>query len=545
MTADRKKNRRFCMHPRAQSRSVACLFLILMLLAGGCSLSGADEFPTLETHASPVPGQSESVDQTDPSENAQTDPVSLSLAVPYGNDVADLLRLLFLARKSGLQPLGDGHSIGLYVQAEDLLQYDGPLQLSIQTVSASSGATDEQVKSWQASGLLPDVIYVREAAHAPGLDQLLDVSKWVFADELLTARHLYPESMNSMRQGQSLYGIPFLASTPLVFFNKQLLMQYQSAVPVLNQTWGEWLQLLASLQARVSLAGLGATPADLAVFAGLPLELETHLKQTVFLVENPVDFLPFLPSSLSQEAGWAMWQGLSFNFADDSFKTAADWLRSQVLAGYSPWHLDFEQRSLALDVSHARADNRVIFWLGDSTDLSAWHQQSSLSIGEFFVPAGSPYLTSLGDGASDDQAANPSLLLNRLPIEVRSLVVSRTTRHPALAAELAVFLAQDIDSLLVQSRYQLYEGLFPLVQDQQAWDAMVDRQPYGHILLTIKDRLPYAYCSGRQMISSWDVTMNQIFDQLAARYLSMADPSGLSPLMNDISRTARRIMVEE
>ena len=184
MTADRKKNRRFCMHPRAQSRSVACLFLILMLLAGGCSLSGADEFPTLETHASPVPGQSESVDQTDPSENAQTDPVSLSLAVPYGNDVADLLRLLFLARKSGLQPLGDGHSIGMYVQAEDLLQYDGPLQLSVQTVSASSGATDEQIKGWQASGLLPDVIYVREAAHAPGLGQLLDISKWVFADEL-------------------------------------------------------------------------------------------------------------------------------------------------------------------------------------------------------------------------------------------------------------------------------------------------------------------------------------------------------------------------
>ena len=159
------------------------------------------------------------------------------------------------------------------------------------------------------------------------------------------------------------------------------------------------------------------------------------------------------------------------------------------------------------------------------------------------MPAGARDIRSnLADSAS---GAVHALLDQRLPVEIRSLVVSKTTREPALAAAFAVFLALDVDSLLLQSRFQLYEGLFPLVQEQAVWEAMVARQPFGYILLTIKDRMPYAYCSGRQMIASWDATMNQVFQQLGARYLSMTDTSGLTPLLEDISKAVPRILAEE
>ena len=523
--------------------TVGILLIFLLLIPGGCVMPGEPVFPTLKTDGHSVPGQTASTDETSTTGISSGEPVTLTVAVPFGNDAADLLRLLFLARTSGQLPGEDGQLIGQHVQADDLAPFDGSLQIAIQTVSATAGATAGQILLWQAAAQMPDVLYVRSAAQSPGLDQLLDLQEWVFDDALLSAGHIYAEALNSMRTDQILYGIPYLASTPMVFFNQKLLEQFHTENPDLNQTWEDWQNLLARLQSAVSLDGQGATPANLALYAEFPQQRDDHLRQSVFLLENPVDFLPFLPASLAMTSGWAMWQGPRFTFADSSFKISADWLRRQVQMGYSPWHLSFEDRITALKVNSARTDNRVIFWVGDSTDLSTWHQQTALPVGECFMPAGARDIRSnLADSAS---GAVHALLDQRLPVEIRSLVVSKTTREPALAAAFAVFLALDVDSLLLQSRFQLYEGLFPLVQEQAVWEAMVARQPFGYILLTIKDRMPYAYCSGRQMIASWDATMNQVFQQLGARYLSMTDTSGLTPLLEDISKAVPRILAEE
>lgn len=523
--------------------AVGILLIFMFIVPGGCVLPGEPVFPTLETNGHSVPGQTASTDETSSTGDSPGEPVTLTVAVPFGKDAADLLRLLFLARTSGQLPGEEGQLIGQHVQADDLASFDGSLQIAIQTVSASTGATTEQMSLWQAAAQMPDVLYVRSAAQSPGLDQLLDLQAWVFDDALLHAGHIYAEALNSMRADQILYGIPYLASTPLVFFNQRLLEQFHAENPDLNQSWDDWQNLLARLQSAVSLAGQGATPANLALYAEYPQQRDDHLRQSVFLLENPVDFLPFLPASLVMTSGWAMWQGPRFAFSDSSFKISADWLRRQVQMGYSPWHLTFEDRITALQVDSARMDNRVIFWVGDSTDLSAWHQQTALTVGECFMPAGASEIRN--DIPASGAAAGQALLDQRLPVEIRSLVVSKTTHEPALAVAFAVFLALDADSLLLQSRFQLYEGLFPLVQEQAVWEAMVARQPFGHILLTIKDRMPYAYCSGRQMIAAWDATMNQVFQQLGARYLSMTDASGLTPLLEDISKAVPRILAEE
>jgi hypothetical protein len=470
------------------------------------------------------------------------DPVRLSVAVPYGADVADPLRLLFLARASGQLPADDNQLIGQYVQQSDLAQYDGPLQVQVQTVSASAGATAAQISIWQATAQMPDILYLREAARAPGLDQLLDLQDWVYDEVLLSGKHIYGEILTGMQLDDRLYGIPFLGSTPLVYYNQKLFDQFMSQRPSLNQTWDQWQSMLAQLQHQVSLTGHGATWADLVPYGENAQERQDHLQQTVFLLANPVDFLPFVPASLTIDSGWAMWQGRSFDYADPTFKISADWLRLQVQQGFSPWHLTYPDRVAALKLDSAHIDSRAIFWIGDSTDLSAWHQQNELSVSEILMPVG--FTDDPVSAKTLDHADHP-WLGRRLPVEIRSLAVSKATRQPELAAAFAVFLALDPDALLLQSRYQLYEGLFPFIQNQTVWEAMVGRQPFGRILLTIEERMPYAYCSGRQLLASWEATMNQVYRQLGARYLSMTDPSGLTPLLEDISKAAPRILAEE
>ena len=522
---------------------LSLLILVLILMPASCALPEVQVFPTLESDGHSVPGPTKQSEATQPSDDLPGDQVSLLVAVPYGADAAELLRLLFLARTSGQLPAVENQLIGQYVQASDLALYDGPLRIDLQTVSASAGASAAQISVWQATAQMPDVLYLREAVRTPGLDQLLDLHERVYDAMLLSGGHIFGEILAGMQVNQTLYGIPYLGSTPLVYYNQKLLDQYLGEPPLLNQTWDEWLNMLTQLQKRISQTGHGATWTDLVTYGENTQERNDHLQQTVFLLENPVDFLPFIPASMTLDSGWAMWQGRSFDFADPAFKMSADWLRLQVQKGYSPWHLTYQDRLTALKLDSARTDSRTLFWVGDSTDLSAWHQQSDLVVSEILMPAG--FTEFPASGAPALTHADQQWLMQRLPVEIRSLAISKTSRQPELAVAFAAFLALDPDALLLQSRFQLYEGLFPVVQNQAVWEAMVGRQPFGHILLTIKERMPYAYCSGRQLLASWDATINQVYRQLGARYLSMTDPSGLTPLLEDISRAVPRILAEE
>ncbi len=516
-----------------------CLCIISFLILSACQLNWQNEYPILETQSEPSDGGNEPQKTTEDGNSGED--VSLTLAVPFGQDAAEALRLLFLARQSGLLTQESGQYIGQQLQIEDLQQFDGPLHFQLTAVSADTGASTEQVSVWRAAGSLPDLIYTETAAATIGLDNLLDLNDLLYDQPLLSAAHLYPAALDSVRRGQILYGVPYLASVPLVYYNAALLAQYQIPNPAVNWTWSDWLSTMQAMQQAVGNAGRGATPADLAAVADQPEMQASRLQQAIFMMESPVDFLPFLSASLSADAGWSMWNGYDFSLADPSFHTAIDWLRQQTAAGYSRLHLTAEQQQIAFPDNNGRLQNRIVFWTGYSTDLAYWHQQTGLSVSESLIPVGP-----LQASADQQTAAGSESILNkRTPIQVRSLVVSKATRYPQLAAQIAAFIALDIDSLLLQSRFQLYEGLFPLVQEPAAWTAMVERQPYGHVLTAVQDYLPYAYCSGQQVVSAWQTVMQSAIVKQGEVYLTTADEQTLPQMLQNIISEAQAIMQED
>ncbi|MEA4890273.1 MAG: extracellular solute-binding protein [Clostridiaceae bacterium] len=517
-----------------------CLCIFSLSSLSACNLNWQNEYPILETQSAPSnDGGNEPQNTTEAGISGED--VTLSLAVPFGQDAAEALRLLFLARQSGLLTQESGQYIGQQLQIDDLQQFDGPLHFQLEAVSADTGASADQVSVWRAAGTLPDLIYTENAAASIGLDRLLDLNDLLYDQSLLSATHIYPAALDCVRRGQILYGVPYLASVPLVYYNEALLTQYQIPTPGINWTWPEWLSTIQAMQQAVSKASRGATPADLAAVIDQPDIQAALLQQAIFMMESPVDFLPFLPASLSANAGWSMWNGYDFSLADPAFHTAIDWLRQQAAAGYSWLHLSAEQQQTALSNMNARLQNRIVFWVGDSTDLAYWHQQTGLSVSESLIPAG-PLQVSAEQQPS---AGTESILNKRTPIQVRSLVVSKTTRYPRLAARLAAFFALDVDALLLQSRFQLYEGLFPLVQEPAAWTAMVERQPYGHVLAAVQANLPYAYCSGQQVVSVWQSVMQSAIVKQGEIYMTTADEQALPQILQNILSEAQAIMQED
>ena len=93
-------------------------------------------------------------------------------------------------------------------------------------------------------------------------------------------------------------------------------------------------------------------------------------------------------------------------------------------------------------------------WPGESSDLDGW-QKDGLQVGSNLMPTG-------------------------LSLSVRPLIVSKNSAQPQLAADFAAFIALDADSLLLQSRYQIFNGLVPLVNDTMVWQTVVGSQKQSY-----------------------------------------------------------------
>jgi hypothetical protein len=510
--------------------AVVCL---VGLLAAGCSLDNPSAFPTLGpqlTTVTTAPIGSETTAAT--SGPSSSDPLTLTLAVPFATEVAEALRLLFLARESGLLVQEPGQFIGQNLQLDDLRQFDGPLTLDIITVSAATGVAADQVRTWLASASLPDLVYCQSAAAVPGLDHLLDLSDLLFDQDLLSVQRVFPVASESVRFGQRFVGIPYLFSVPLIYYNQDLLDQLSSRAPTVSWTWAEWQQWLADVQQTISAAGLGLTDTDLERFQTEPDELAAHLRQAILAAENLADLLPFLPPSVAQETGWGTWNGYTFVLTDPSLHAATEWLRQIAQAGYSDHHLTEEQVQLVREQGSLRLRQRVVSWVGDSTDLAYWHQQTDLDISESLIPS----------GLLSDDPDSTARTARRTPVRVRCLAISRTTPQPDLAVRLACFLALDQDALLLQSRFQVYEGLFPVVREPVVWAAMVGRQPFGSRLQDVSHVMASAYGSGQQVLGSWQAVMTQALGDWGARCLASDDPELLPELLDEMAAAARSLL---
>jgi ABC-type glycerol-3-phosphate transport system substrate-binding protein len=519
------------------------IVLILVSLTGaglaGCRFSRQSSFPTLGSRQTQQTNGTNGT-ETEPSDRGTiTEPVRLRLAVPFGEATAEALRLLFLARESGLMAVDREQYIGHQVSLDDLRQFDAPLSFEIVQVSAARGITTEQVRAWQASGSLPDLMYCAATAAVPGLSKVLTLDNLLYDHELLSPAFVYTMAVDVMRRGQALYGIPYLASIPLVCHNVAMLDQLQVRTPPQNWSWAQWTQWMADVQRALSDRMLGAAPIDLAELADLPEDpeaVQTRLGEAVFIYNDLTDFLPFVAPSLSNLAGWGMWNGYAFELDSPAFHTAAAWLRQQVQSGYAMNHLDSSQRQIVQSGTDSLFSDRVISRIVDSTELSYWYQKEGMRVSLSFLPSGPISDKSSAGAAGDDQV--------RHPVHIRSLVVSRTAEEPDLTARLAAFIALDPDALLLQSRFEVYEGLFPLVRDAFVWQAMVTNQLYGSQLPSVRAHLAHAYSGGQQMVISWDKIMQDALKRDAGAYMTAGPDVDLERVFDQIMATASQLLNE-
>jgi ABC-type glycerol-3-phosphate transport system substrate-binding protein len=503
--------------------TIPFVICLVVALAAGCASEETHLFPTLGTT---TPTQNQSSQPSDSQPTASGSESRLTVALPLSDEATQVIRLLYLAKKSGLISQEPGQYIGQSIDPDDLRQFDKGLTVTLDPLPLSTGATMLQVSLWQASAQMPDIIYCQDAIASLGLDQVIALNEPLFANPLLSAAHVYPSLLESGNIDGHLYGIPYLASTPLVYWNQTILTQLDLDLPLPTWTWQDWQAVSATAQQAIDNQGYAATPAALAKLAATPDLLAARLNQAIFVTDNPAAALPFLPASLSRTAGYALWDGQSFQMADAAFAEAAAWLTTYTLAGYSPLHLTAEQRLAAFGVADApaaRSTGRILFWIGDSSDVVSWQQQGSFPVAAVPLPAGPP-----DDGSSQTTAGSPTqsgedpAASRRLPLTVRSLFVSKQCQDPQLAADFAAFVALDADSLLMQSRYGLYEGLFPVIQDTVVWDTLVGRQVYGNVLHTLRSRLHLGYCSGQQQTAAWQAVL-QILEQTEGQALLVAD----------------------
>lgn len=197
--------------------------------------------------------------------------------------------------------------------------------------------------------------------------------------------------------------------------------------------------------------------------------------------------------------------------------------------------LDAAQRQAAFGSQDPRQTGRILMWTGDSAEIAAWHQQSAYMVTECLIPR-SPLLTPAGQTS---QSKTELLLSQRMPVQVRSLMISKQCTEPELAAELAAFLALDVDSLLMQSRFQIYEGLVPLIQDDLVWKTLVGRQKAGQRLQILQNKLSQAYCSGRQITGRWNQVIQASIGLYGQQLLLAQDQTKFAALLDQLSQAVR------
>ena len=504
------------------------MVLPLILLSAGCELEQSETFPPLTTSTSQGSGSTETTAGTQPTEQNQR----LTVAMPLDEEGLEAMRLLFLARQSGLIRQEPGQYIGLTVLPDDLRQFDNGLILSLLPVPAATGATTEQVDLWRSSGSLPDIIYSRSAAETVGLSDCLDLTGYLYASKLLTADRIMIPAFENCRDGGSLYSIPYLASFPVIFFNNTLMMQLGLEIPAKDWTWNDWQIFAAEAQQAIDQAGLGASPDAIIELGGEEEPLVELLSKSVYVTDDLSSLLEWLPAAFDPQAGWAMWDGRQFDFANPALTDAAQWLSADYFAGHSTLHLSDEQRLIAFNATDAIRSGRILMWAGDSADMDTW-RQAGLQVKACMMPSG------LAE-SSEGQAPVPAG--SRLPISVRSLAVSADCRLPGLAADLAAFIALDADALLLQSRYRLYSGLAPLINDKTVQRTMLAGQTDWSWLLQFTGQLMTASCSGQQVNPGWDLAVASSLGMNGPALLRSTDRDEQTAIVQNMIKAANSIL---
>lgn len=517
---------------------IAVLFLFLSAsLLTACQNSDIENFPL-------IPANTEQEDEPDPNATEQTQEQTASIewpevdvaaelvvAVPFGQDALEMLRLYFLAEQSGLLNKDDDSHFGQQILLSNLQEFDGPLQLTLKTVSLDEGARAEDLAVWTASSSLPDILYGLHDQEILQKEHLLDLTPYLAEYPDLNPSHIYGSMLDAGRADTGIYGIPYLASIPLIYADYTFMLDQRVNAPDPGWSWQDFIDLSSTLQDKLIALEQDLSPDRIAKQS--PESLSQILPQSRVVMADPLPMMAWLPALADEHLSWMAWSDGRFQMNHPAAKSSWAFISAYVDAGYTPYHLNEADKMTAGFDRPPAVNGRALLWIDSSAKLSSWHQQERFDVISFLVPAGHP---SDLQNALDSKTADETLKQladhfkgRRLPTDVRLLAVSRNSQYPDTAAALAAMIALDEDSLLIQSRYQLYEGYFPVVQSEVVWSAMVDRQIYGHFLDELRGRLNSVLINGGMLTGRQKLT-----ETAAAVWLKLLEQQRISKIAVDV-----------
>ncbi|MDD4461489.1 MAG: hypothetical protein PHP94_04155 [Eubacteriales bacterium] len=491
-------NRTLCRTGQSHSRkSLSGRGILVLLLASLCLLMTACRpashlvFPDLISQTRPSDDSSATEPPAGFSADLTDRPRHLSVALPIGSDALELLRLYFLANRSGRLTIAEERLSAISLTLDDLRVYDAPLALTLEPVSFDLGATDDQLRRWIASASLPDLLYLDSANLTVIKEHLMDMTNLMSDADMLVSDRVYASLLAQSAAETGNHGLPYLVSTPLLFANPLLFTDSGIDLPRDDMNWPDFFQLSRAIADELVRTDQHLTAELFEQMQSWPQQArQQRFDQSKFVLANEEQLLPWLPSQFDAALGWMAGSGDQWKIDHPAMLETWQWLTDYSLSGLGVHHLDDQQLAQAgLERAETRS-GRTVLWFDDSAHLTRWTRQSESRAIAMLAPAGFHIPDSGDDEAGGTQ--RPDQTTAPLPVSPRYLAVSRHCEEPVLAGQLALLLATDPAALILQSRIQLYEGYFPVVQSEAVWNMMVRRQLDGSMLALLQPRLEQA-----------------------------------------------------
>jgi len=272
---------------------------------------------------------------------------------------------------------------------------------SVEVVSAPSSSS-ERLGLYQqllAAGA-PDVDLFQIDVVWPGIlaSHLIDLSPYV--DEVQLAEH-FPAMIANNRVDGRLVALPWFSSAGLLFYRKDLLKRYGEPVP---ETWAQLTEIAGRIQRQERAAGRDRFWGSVwqgRAYEGLTCDalewVASHGGGTVIDADGKVTIdNPRAVAALEQAAGW--------------------------VGGISPPGI----------LNYAEEEARGVFQSGNALFMRNWPYAWALAQSEDSPVRGKVGIAPLPKGGEDGRHAST--------LGGWQLAVSRYSRHPKLAAQLALYL---------------------------------------------------------------------------------------------------------
>lgn len=423
---------KLCLQARAIALALICLGL------ASCSLPSQTDYPVLPAPSGSPGAQTDpqtglDVNQPDDQPAAGQTLITLQVAGPWQSTELDLLGRYFELTRSQLSTLGHEDSNGKQISLDYLSAYASDLRLVAIPLSRESFLSDDLAREWTAAGTWPDLVLTDHYSPRQA-SQLLDLTPFLMDEPALAADKIDPGLLSSCFSPQGFLYLPWRLGVPLLSYQAAA---FPAAPALAADQVMNWPQFVEHCHLLADVSG------------------QTESPQVV--LANPELLLPVQSGGDRARTGWTGWDGDRYDFQSQEWLNTVQALRQLVQSGMTLAGPDIGYQDYLAATEQLLSNHQAAFQVLDSSRLADW-------------PRGrlSPQVVPLPMAASDPSA---------YPVHVQALSVSKASSQPALASQVAVFLAADPDALQLQLRLDPRPGLFPVIKDETVWMASLNQVP--------------------------------------------------------------------